>query len=112
MVLSANTSRGSSRSIRIALAAGAALAAAAFGAGQASAHERGYYVPAPVYYVPAPAYYAPPPPVYYVPQPAPVYGGSVLEFVFSFGDNDRGGYRHHDNGRHVGWSRGRGHDRD
>ena len=102
------------RGFRIALAAGAALAAAAFGAEQASAHERGYYVPAPVYYAPAPVYYAPPPPVYYVPQPAPVYGGSVLEFVFSLGDNDRGGYRDrdHDRGRHRGWEHGRGHDRD
>jgi len=101
------------RGFRIALAAGAALAAAAFGAEQASAHERGYYVPAPVYYAPAPVYYAPPP-VYYVPQPAPVYGGSVLEFVFSLGDNDRGGYRDrdHDRGRHRGWEHGRGHDRD
>lgn len=97
------------RSARIALAAGAVLGAAAFGATAAVAHERGYYVEAPAYYVPAPVYYAPPPPVYYAPQPA---YGNVLEFMFSFGDNDRGGYRdHHDNGRHVGWDRGRGHGR-
>jgi hypothetical protein len=107
---------GFGRGVRVALAVSAVLGAAAFGATAAAAHERGgYYVAAPAYYVPAPAYYAPPPPVYYVPQPAPVYGGSVLELMFLFGDNDRGGHvdrGHHDNGRHAGWDRGHGHDRD
>jgi hypothetical protein len=117
---------------RIALAAGALLiGAAAFGA-PAVAHDsrrvvvverpatyyvRPYGPPVAVPYYAMPYYSGPavPAPVYYAPpRPAPVYGGSVLEFVFSLGDNDRGGYRDRDDrGRHRGWDhdRGRGHDR-
>jgi hypothetical protein len=105
--------------VRIALATGALLGAAVW-AGQAAAHERGVVVVGqPVYVAPPPVYYQPQPRVVYVPAPtyyapAPVYEAPGLSFIFRFGDNDR--REHfvpvHDNGRHRGWDRGRGHDRD
>ncbi|HTI85562.1 MAG TPA: hypothetical protein VL966_03075 [Alphaproteobacteria bacterium] len=108
MVRSATVSRNL---VRIALASGALLGAAAW-AGQASAHERGVVVVGqPVYVAPAPVYYQPPPRVVYVPAPAyyapqPVYEPG-LSFIFRFGDNDRREHYApvHDNGRHRGWDR-------
>jgi hypothetical protein len=112
MVQSATRSRKGI--VHAACAVAALLIGAAAASAPAAAHERrvvvverpaAYYVrpygpPAAVPYYAMPYYSGPAvaAPVYYAPAPAPVYNGSAIELMFSFGGHDR-----HDNGHHRGW---------
>jgi hypothetical protein len=80
---------------------------AAIGSGAASAHtDVGIYlgVPGPIYAPPPPVIYQAPAVVYQ--QPQVVYGPS---YGYGYRDDDWERHGKHDNGRHRGWDKHRGH---